>query len=194
MGIFQKDRAAIVSWNLGEDSAQVSDYLSEEYDILPPASWRSLCSFDMRRLKTVEQGAVRVQFSHFNTEEQIDAVIDALEAFLNEEQAARYAETEFLFKADVALLVWVCSTIWVVSGRFIQSTAIIWDTVFVRVRADPVSDLFVQAGAHPVKTLLCSCRFCIFLYCDHLRYNNTHEIFPCSAYVYLEIYRLAYTN
>lgn len=77
----QKDRAAIVSLNLGEeDSAQVSDYLSEEYDIATRSGGH--CAPLMHEaLKTVEQGAVRFSFSHFNTEEQIDEAIDALKHF-----------------------------------------------------------------------------------------------------------------
>lgn len=52
----QKDRAAIVSLNLGEeDSAQVSDYLSEEYDIATRSGGH--CAPLMHEaLKTVEQG------------------------------------------------------------------------------------------------------------------------------------------
>lgn len=77
----QKDRAAIVSLNLGEeDSARVSDYLSEEYDIATRSGGH--CAPLMHEaLGTVEQGAVRFSFSHFNTEEQIDEAIDALKHY-----------------------------------------------------------------------------------------------------------------
>lgn len=77
----QEDRAAIVSLNLGEeDSARVSDYLSEEYDIATRAGGH--CAPLMHKaLGTEEQGAVRFSFSHFNTEAQIDEAVDALKHY-----------------------------------------------------------------------------------------------------------------
>ena len=77
----QEDRAAIVSLNLGEeDSARVSDYLSEEYDIATRSGGH--CAPLMHQaLGTAEQGAVRFSFSHFNTEVQIDEAVDALKRY-----------------------------------------------------------------------------------------------------------------
>ena len=80
----QKDRAAIVSLNLGEeDSAQVSDYLSEEYDIATRSGGH--CAPLMHEaLKTVEQGAVRFSFSHFNTEQEVQRAAQAVCALARE--------------------------------------------------------------------------------------------------------------
>ena len=74
----QKDRAAIVSLNLGEeDSGQISDYLVQEYDIYTRAGGH--CAPLMHQaLGTKEQGAVRFSFSHFNSEEDADMAAEAL--------------------------------------------------------------------------------------------------------------------
>lgn len=78
-GDFDTDcRAAIVAFNLlGYDSSEVSDELSVEYGIVtrPGAHCAPLMH---RALGTVEQGAVRFSFSHYNTEEEIDFAIKAV--------------------------------------------------------------------------------------------------------------------
>lgn len=71
-------RAPIVTFNLlGYDSSEVSDELSLEYGIVtrPGAHCAPLMH---RALGTVEQGAVRFSFSHYNTEEEIDVAIKAV--------------------------------------------------------------------------------------------------------------------
>lgn len=73
-----KDRCPIVTINLGDySSAEVSDELFITYGISTRAG--AHCAPLMHQaLGTVEQGAVRFSFSHFNTEEEIDAAIAAL--------------------------------------------------------------------------------------------------------------------
>ena len=75
------DRAAIVSLNLGEeDSGAVSDYLSQEYGIYTRSGGH--CAPLMHQaLGTKRQGAVRFSFSHFNTEEDVEAAVKALREF-----------------------------------------------------------------------------------------------------------------
>ena len=75
------DRAAIVSLNLGEeDSGAVSDYLSQEYGIYTRSGGH--CAPLMHQaLGTEQQGAVRFSFSHFNTEEDVEAAVKALREF-----------------------------------------------------------------------------------------------------------------
>ncbi len=73
-----RERCPIVALNLGEyDSSEVSDELFMTYGIAtrPGAHCAPLMH---RALGTVEQGAVRFSFSHYNTEEEIDAAADAL--------------------------------------------------------------------------------------------------------------------
>lgn len=73
-----KLRAPIVSLNIGElDSAAVSDILWDDYEICVRAG--AHCAPLMHQaLGTVEQGAVRFSFSYFNTEEEVDAAVQAL--------------------------------------------------------------------------------------------------------------------
>ncbi|EOS38149.1 cysteine desulfurase [Lachnospiraceae bacterium M18-1] len=74
----EPERCPIVALNLGEyDSSEVSDELFMTYGIAtrPGAHCAPLMH---RALGTVEQGAVRFSFSHYNTEEEIDAAADAL--------------------------------------------------------------------------------------------------------------------
>ena len=78
------DRAAIVSFNIGDyDSSEVSDELNVEYGIVtrPGAHCAPLMH---KALGTVEQGAVRYSFSHYNTEEEVDAAIRAVEELARE--------------------------------------------------------------------------------------------------------------
>ena len=77
----QKDRAAIVSLNLGEeDSGEISDYLSAEYEI-DTRSGGHCVPLMHGALGTVDQGAVRFSFSHFNTEEQVECAVQALKEY-----------------------------------------------------------------------------------------------------------------
>jgi cysteine desulfurase family protein len=71
-------RVAIVSLNLGDlDSSQVSDWLYEDYEICtrPGAHCAPLMH---KTLGTVDQGAVRFSFSHFNTPNEVEKAIQAL--------------------------------------------------------------------------------------------------------------------
>ncbi|HJC34532.1 MAG TPA: aminotransferase class V-fold PLP-dependent enzyme [Candidatus Mediterraneibacter faecipullorum] len=71
-------RAAIVSFNIGDyDSSEVSDELNVEYGIVtrPGAHCAPLMH---KALGTLEQGAVRFSFSHYNTEEEVDTAIRAV--------------------------------------------------------------------------------------------------------------------
>ena len=73
-----KERCPIVALNIGDfDSSEVSDELLMEYNIStrPGAHCAPLMH---EALGTVEQGAVRFSFSHFNTEEEIVAAVDAV--------------------------------------------------------------------------------------------------------------------
>ena len=72
------ERCPIVTINLGDySSSEVSDELFVTYGISTRAG--AHCAPLMHQaLGTVEQGAVRFSFSHFNTEEEIDAAIAAL--------------------------------------------------------------------------------------------------------------------
>lgn len=78
-GDFRVDkRAPIVSFNISDyDSSEVSDELNEEYGIVtrPGAHCAPLMH---RALGTVEQGAVRFSFSHYNTEEEVDTAVRAV--------------------------------------------------------------------------------------------------------------------
>ena len=79
------NRCAIVSLNVRDyDSGEVSDALSEEYGIAtrPGAHCAPLMH---KALGTVEQGAVRFSFSHYNTEEEILNAVSALRELAMEE-------------------------------------------------------------------------------------------------------------
>ena len=79
-----RKRAAIVSFNIGDyDSSEVSDELNMEYGIVtrPGAHCAPLMH---RALGTVEQGAVRFSFCHYNTEEEVDTAIRAVEELAQE--------------------------------------------------------------------------------------------------------------
>jgi selenocysteine lyase/cysteine desulfurase len=79
------DRCAIVSLNVRDyDSGEVSDALSESYGIATRPG--AHCAPMMHRaLGTVDQGAVRFSFSHFNTEEEIKIAVSALQELAQEE-------------------------------------------------------------------------------------------------------------
>lgn len=72
------ERCAIVTLNIGDyDSAEVSDALLMDYDISTRPGGH--CAPLMHEaLGTVEQGAVRFSFSHYNTEAEIDTAIQAI--------------------------------------------------------------------------------------------------------------------
>ena len=79
-----KNRAAIVSFNIGDyDSSEVSDELNVRYGIVtrPGAHCAPLMH---QALGTVDQGAVRFSFSHFNTEEEVDASVRAVKELAEE--------------------------------------------------------------------------------------------------------------
>ncbi len=73
-----KERCAIVALNIGDyDSSEVSDELLTEYNISTRPGGH--CAPLMHKaLGTVEQGAVRFSFSHYNTEEEIEIAIKAI--------------------------------------------------------------------------------------------------------------------
>ncbi len=77
----QEERGAIVALNLGdEDSGEVSDYLSQEYEIYTRGGGH--CAPLMHRaLGTEAQGAVRFSFSPFNTPEEARQAAAALAAY-----------------------------------------------------------------------------------------------------------------
>lgn len=71
-------RCAIVALNIGDyDSSEVSDELLTEYGISTRPGGH--CAPLMHEaLGTVEQGAVRFSFSHYNTDEEVDIAISAI--------------------------------------------------------------------------------------------------------------------
>ena len=80
----QKERCAIVTLNIGDyDSSEVSDELLMEYNISTRSGGH--CAPHMHKaLGTVEQGAVRFSFSHYNTEEEVDAAVRAIHELAEE--------------------------------------------------------------------------------------------------------------
>lgn len=80
----QRERCAIVTLNIGDyDSSEVSDELLMEYDISTRSGGH--CAPLMHEaLGTVEQGAVRFSFSHYNTEEEVDTAIRAIHELAEE--------------------------------------------------------------------------------------------------------------
>lgn len=81
-----KNRCAIVTLNIGDyDSSEVSDALLTEYSISTRSGGH--CAPLMHEaLGTVEQGAVRFSFSHFNTDEEVDAAIKAVQDLARDEE------------------------------------------------------------------------------------------------------------
>ncbi len=80
-----KERCAIVALNIRDyDSGMVSDVLFEEYGIAtrPGAHCAPLMH---QALETLQQGAIRFSFSHYNTKEEIDIAILALKRLAQEE-------------------------------------------------------------------------------------------------------------
>ena len=83
-GDFTRERTAIVTLNIGDyESGAVSDALSEDYGIATRPG--AHCAPRMHQaLGTEQQGAVRFSFSWFNTEEEIDAAIQAMRELITE--------------------------------------------------------------------------------------------------------------
>lgn len=81
-----KERCAIVTLNIGDyDSSEVSDALLTEYSISTRPGGH--CAPLMHEaLGTVEQGAVRFSFSHYNTEEEVDTAIEAVRELAKDEE------------------------------------------------------------------------------------------------------------
>ena len=81
-----KNRCAIVTLNIGDyDSSEVSDELLTEYGISTRSGGH--CAPLMHEaLGTVEQGAVRFSFSHFNTDEEVDAAVEAVRELARDEE------------------------------------------------------------------------------------------------------------
>ncbi len=81
----EKERCPIVALNLGDyDSGEVSDELFVTYGIATRPGGH--CAPLMHQaLGTVDQGAVRFSFSHYNTEEEVDAAVAAVEELAAEE-------------------------------------------------------------------------------------------------------------
>ncbi|MCI5679059.1 MAG: aminotransferase class V-fold PLP-dependent enzyme [Bacteroidales bacterium] len=74
----QEERCAIVTLNIRDyDSAEVSDALAMQYGI-STRSGAHCAPLMHQALGTVEQGAVRFSFSHFNTIEEVDTAIAAI--------------------------------------------------------------------------------------------------------------------
>lgn len=81
-----KNRCPIVTLNIGAyDSSEVGDALLMDYDISirPGAHCAPLMH---EALGTVGQGAVRFSFSHYNTEEQVDTAIRAIQELSVDEE------------------------------------------------------------------------------------------------------------
>lgn len=85
-GDFETDvRCPVVTLNIGDyDSSEVSDELLMTYGIStrPGAHCAPLMH---EALGTVEQGAVRFSFSHYNTEEEVETAITAIKELAEEE-------------------------------------------------------------------------------------------------------------
>ncbi|MGN0391699.1 MAG: aminotransferase class V-fold PLP-dependent enzyme [Bariatricus sp.] len=80
-----RERCAIVTLNIGDyDSSEVSDELLMTYGISTRAGGH--CAPLMHEaLGTVEQGAVRFSFSHYNTDEELNTAICAVKELAAEE-------------------------------------------------------------------------------------------------------------
>ena len=80
----QKERCPIVTLNIRDyESSQVSDALAMEYDIATRSGGH--CAPLMHQaLGTVEQGAVRFSFSHYNTWEEVQQAVVAIRQLAEE--------------------------------------------------------------------------------------------------------------
>lgn len=81
-----EERCAIVTLNIGDyDSGEVSDALLMDYGISTRPGGH--CAPLMHEaLGTVEQGAVRFSFSHYNTEDEVETAIRAVRELAQEEE------------------------------------------------------------------------------------------------------------
>lgn len=82
----QKERCAVVTLNIGDyDSGEVSDALLTDYGISTRSGGH--CAPLMHEaFGTVEQGAVRFSFSHYNTDEEVETAIRAVRELAQEEE------------------------------------------------------------------------------------------------------------
>ena len=80
-----KNRCAVVTLNIGDyDSSEVSDALLMDYNISTRPGGH--CAPLMHEaLGTVEQGAVRFSFSHYNTDEDVETAIRAIRELSQED-------------------------------------------------------------------------------------------------------------
>ena len=80
-----KNRCAVVTLNIGDyDSSDVSDALLMDYNISTRPGGH--CAPLMHEaLGTVDQGAVRFSFSHYNTDEDVDTAIKAIRELSQED-------------------------------------------------------------------------------------------------------------
>ena len=79
------DRCAVVSLNIRDyDSGEVSDALLTDYGISTRSGGHCAPLLE-EALGTVEPGAVRFSFSHYNTEEEVDTAIRAICELAEEE-------------------------------------------------------------------------------------------------------------
>ena len=81
-----KNRCAVVSLNIGDyDSSEVSDELLTVYGISTRPGGH--CAPLMHEsFGTVEQGAVRFSFSHYNTDEEVEIAINAIRELAQDEE------------------------------------------------------------------------------------------------------------
>lgn len=82
----KKERCPVVALNVRDyDSGEVSDALASQYGIAtrPGAHCAPLMH---EALGTVKQGAVRFSFSHYNTMEEVDTAVKALQELAQEEE------------------------------------------------------------------------------------------------------------
>ena len=83
-GDFDRERTAVVALNIRDyDSGAVADALYEEFSIATRAGAHCAPRMHMA-LGTRDQGAVRFSFSLFNTEEEVDTAIKAVETLARE--------------------------------------------------------------------------------------------------------------
>jgi len=80
-----KNRCAVVTLNIGDyDSSEVSDALLMDYNISTRPGGH--CAPLMHEaLGTIDQGAVRFSFSHYNTDEDVDTAIRAIRELSQED-------------------------------------------------------------------------------------------------------------
>ena len=81
-----KNRCAVVSLNIGDyDSSEVSDELLTVYGISTRPGGHC-APLMLESFGTVEQGAVRFSFSHYNTDEEVEIAINAIRELAQDEE------------------------------------------------------------------------------------------------------------